>query len=393
MTDRQAQALCLRMAEASLSEATSTSRLGYRPALDGVRGLHFLIILVYHSSLYWWIEGIPLVVFVGGYLAVDSFFVLSGFLITTLLLEEWERNGTIKLSHFYMRRALRLLPALLAMLLVMGTYRYFSTNPNERIVIGNGMFGAFFYCANLMLTLGKDLGPFTHTWSLSLEEQFYVFWPTLVVLTLRRHWPRGLLVGVCVALIAATLVWRAMLWVHYHKGLGRMLYAPDTRFDSLLVGCLIGMIWSWRWVSNTPRIRKLGWWFACGGSLFVLWQYLRTDAPDPFLYAQGGFTWVAIGYAGLVWGLLEFPFKPLRYLFENRFIVWCGKTSYSLYLWHVPVIYFYKVKTGRWDAPIIIAAWLTVFLVSGTSYYALERPCLRLKRFFSSAENLPLTSR
>ena len=315
---------------------------------------------------------------------VDSFFILSGFLITTLLLDEWQRTGTIKLSHFYARRALRLLPALLVLLAVAAVYlRWFAT-PIEIKVNRDGMFGAFFYGANIMLTRGTEIAAFTHTWSLSLEEQFYVLWPPLVVLALKRHWSRQWLVAVCLGGIVASLVWRAVLWTHYHVSIGRLLYAPDTRFDSLLVGCLVGLLWYWRSVPDTPRARRWGWCASVGALLFLIWIYLRTDTLDPYLYGQGGFTWVALGYAFLLWGLLEYPLKPVRAVLENRFIVWCGKTSYSLYLWHVPVIYVFKMKVKTWgSAPTILLAWLLTFVIAGLSYYLIERPCLRLKRYFS----------
>src|ERR1051325_9449434 len=151
--------------------------LGYRRNLDGVRGLAILLVLINHSTLLG--DGF-------GFVGVNTFFVLSGFLITCLLTEEYEKSGRISLRDFYMRRALRLLPALVTMLIAFVIF-VFLTDPHKRAVreLHEALF-ALFYFSNWagILRIGRHIS-LAHTWSLSVEEQFYIVWPLILLLLLR----------------------------------------------------------------------------------------------------------------------------------------------------------------------------------------------------------------
>ena len=156
-------------------------RLGYQPALDGIRGVAIGGVLLSHAT------GIA-----GGALGVDMFFVLSGFLITTLLLQEWDADGAVSLRSFYVRRALRLLPALGAYVaVVLGMVVFGAASGllgrHALDVALTGAFGTVFYLSNFLKAAGLDLGLFTHMWSLAEEEQFYLLWPIALVLCLRRR--------------------------------------------------------------------------------------------------------------------------------------------------------------------------------------------------------------
>jgi len=212
--------------------------LGYRPPLDGLRGVSILAVMSYHIGL-----------IRGGFLGVDIFFVLSGFLITTLLMDEWARTGRISLRKFYARRALRLLPALVLLVVacdvtVMVIARLYWA-PESFMPVVFGMVYAsvvvFFYIGNFVMISGQTLWILGHTWSLSIEEQFYVLWPLCLWLLLRWARRRGFILPVLVLGIAASLLLKVAL-VRAHAPLTRVFFGLDTRFDELLIGVARGVI-------------------------------------------------------------------------------------------------------------------------------------------------------
>ncbi|MEO5951915.1 MAG: acyltransferase, partial [Chloroflexia bacterium] len=211
-------------------------RLGYRPALDGLRGVFILFVLTVHG-------GVPFMQ--GAALGVDGFFALSGFLITTLLLQEWRQNGSISLKRFYIRRALRLWPALFVMLGVFGLLTLLAIRGEGATATWRGILLSSLYSSNLDTVIFKDytigLGLMSHTWSLALEEQFYLLWPIvlmgLLALRLRGKW---------LAVSIGALVFTAPLWRFLLLSGGRsteLFYVGmNTRADALLVGCTLGAL-------------------------------------------------------------------------------------------------------------------------------------------------------
>ena len=222
--------------------------LSYIPALDGVRAVAILVTMGFHGGV---------LVSSGGFYGVDTFFALSGFLITSLLITEWQGTGTIRLVAFWARRARRLLPGLLVMLvgvavlariLVPGTYTHLRADS----------LATLFYAANWhFIAIGSNYfaqtgltSPLTHTWSLAVEEQFYLFWP-LIVLGVFARWrsTRALLV-VCVAGALASAAEMAML---YRPGdVNRLYYGTDTRAQSIMVGAALAVVLS-LWADRRRR--------------------------------------------------------------------------------------------------------------------------------------------
>src|SRR3989442_13537110 len=199
-------------------------RLGYRPALDGLRAVSVLAVMLHHSGL-----------LVGGWLGVDVFFALSGFLITTLLIEEHRRTGVIGLKRFYVRRALRLLPGLLALVIVVGVITIADPASVDLAAILLRLAAVLFYVANWAIMAGFGLYPFAHTWSLAIEEQFYALWPLALLVLLRYVRTRVVIVSIVGAGIAARILWRG---VRVPGGCVAWGYqAVDAPADSLLVGC------------------------------------------------------------------------------------------------------------------------------------------------------------
>jgi peptidoglycan/LPS O-acetylase OafA/YrhL len=195
----------------------------YEPALDGVRGVAILCVILHHARL------LP-----GGFLGVDAFFVLSGFLITSLLLQEWRTHRTISLRLFYERRALRLLPALAALLapallvlVLMATAGGAGADELRPLAQGIG-FGAF-YLANFARATGLGLGALAHLWSLAAEEQFYLVWPIVLLVCLRRGASPARVCVVLAALAALVAANRISLFATGGSSWDRLIASPDTR--------------------------------------------------------------------------------------------------------------------------------------------------------------------
>ena len=217
-------------------------KLGYRPALDGLRAVAVLAVLTYHAG---WIQG--------GFLGVDVFFTLSGFLITTLLCEEHARDGTIAIRRFYVRRARRLLPALVVLLLVCGGI-LFATMPSAFWpILGGYLLGVLSYGANWLIIYWRDLGVFGHTWSLAIEEQFYLAWPVLLLAAAATGpAPRWIVAGLVTA-AAGSLAWRLAL------ALARQRRSPGcTRARTRMpMGCCSARRWRC-WLHHRGGARSPG---------------------------------------------------------------------------------------------------------------------------------------
>ena len=380
------------VAKSSLIESEPTvagarpTPLGYRPSLDGLRAVCVLAVIIFHSTLVFRIVPYTrLHVMIGGFLGVDGFFVLSGFLITTLLVEEWEFAKEISLRRFYLRRALRLLPALALMVVVCSVYPVFWAKEGETGPIWLGIFGSLAYCSNILTSMNENLHMFVHTWSLSTEEQFYLVWPLALGGMLRAGWRRSVIVAVVAFGICAAAGWRAWLWLD-GAGLARVFYAPDTRADALLMGCLLGLLWSWKLLPTAPRWRLAFRCLAIVALLYLGFRMTGTIVEMQQLYL-GELTLIALAFALVILELVDRPSKPFAWALENRVMVWLGRVSYGLYLWHPPVMYFWRVYGPRHGVEgkiNVLAQAVTLLAVVAASFYLVEQPCLRLKRKFGA---------
>jgi peptidoglycan/LPS O-acetylase OafA/YrhL len=335
-------------------------RLGHRRALDGVRGLAILLVLLYHVSMS---------TFGGGFIGVDLFFVLSGFLITSLLLEEWRDTGSISLGSFYARRALRLLPALIVVLLAMIAVSALTEPPKAAAAMRTSALMTFFYSANWFLAFkAYPRGELSPTWSLSVEEQFYLVWPVLLVMLLRMGCSRRAIGGVVVALLLASAAARAFLWVTT-RDFERVMFGTDTHADGLLAGVLAALLVADGAApprTTTPIV------LAC------LAIFVPLGWPgDPSMFLGGFLAFNAAG-AVLVAGMVTSPWR----LFEWAPMVWMGRVSYGLYLWHFAAPWMLSrtgvsLGKGYWAAAVALT-----FAAAAASFYALERPLLKYKRRF-----------
>jgi peptidoglycan/LPS O-acetylase OafA/YrhL len=352
------------------------TRLGYRPELDGVRGVSILLVLGLHFIP----RFIP-----GGFFGVEVFFVLSGFLITSLLLQEWERNGSISLKDFYFRRALRLGPALLLYLLLLAGYAFVFLKRENAAQIYAGVLLTLSYVSNWVIALKPNYptGILAITWSLAVEEQFYLVWPlTLFFLLRKKASPRWIILLIVSGLLVIILH-RVMLL----KGgapFRRLYYATDARADGLMWGCLIGCLVSWGLMPKSRLFEISLKILAVIAALFLLYLMFTIKSSNPLLF-KGVFTAATLAITVVLTALIVWPSSPWFLILKFAPLVWIGRVSYGLYLWHWPVRGFVFGSTAQPSIGRIIVAVILSFVITSLSFYLVERPFLAWKKRFSHA--------
>ncbi len=381
---------------------TEPYRFRYVPALDGLRAVAVGLVLLFH---YPWQQNAffhpnP---YRGGFLGVDVFFVLSGFLITSLLLQEHEATGRVSLRNFYIRRALRLGPPIVVLVLIGIVAQFAFLEPGKRpswLGIG-AMLG---YFANWVQLWTNDPlgGLFGHTWSLAIEEQFYLFFPILFVVLLRLRLRRFGMVLVLLAGAAISAVWRIHLWGAafsspsfvdwYAKITGRALpelnpfsiwnrwyFGTDTRLDALLVGCAAAVLLHWFGPSISRNVRRMLLVLGCvaliGAGAIINEAFILSDwLPRwglPVLEVCIAIAVVALCLNPRSWPARFFAMTPL---------VWIGRRSYAIYLFHLLV--FNEMGYVEDHVPSYVWFWLNVAvlgIVAALSWRFLEQPFLKRK--------------
>ena len=348
---------------------------GQVPSWDGLRGVAVLIVFVAHMDV---ILPIPtLLVIPGATVSLDSFFVLSGFLITALLLREQGTIGTIGVGAFYRRRVLRLLPALYAMVLVNALFAYVTNqwgHTETPSILSVLFYYANYYSASASGPLSPKLAPgFQHLWSLSFEEQFYLIWPwvTIVALTIRTR--LRTVVIVLLSLIAFIAVRRGILFEDTHRWWS-LFYRTDIRADSILWGALLAHLWVRG--KDPKRGMRIAPWFAAAflvACLPIATQY------GAFVYA-GGFTAIDISCGILILALLNGNW-PGRRFFELKPFVALGIVSYAFYLWHLPVFFAVRYFDTHWpDWVRVVVATVVTLGFTTLSWFLIERPLMRWNR-------------
>lgn len=340
--------------------------IGYRPALDGLRAVAIVLVLWHHTRIALVPPRYSHVA--GGFLGVDVFFVLSGFLITNLLLERRERTGAIALWPFYRRRAVRLLPALLGFLAVDTLVAWvagWDMGDQVRTVLA-----ALFYVTNWAPTFHWELArDHVHLWTLAVEEQFYLGWPLALGLLVRlRSTLRAPAIAVAVLGVGA---WRLLLAVRYESVYPELYQRTDTRIDALLVGAGLAVLFQHGWRPTKGVAAGAG----LAGAAIVLFAVGNPAAFDPLFLYYGGFTFVAVGTAGVILAALEDGSIVQRWLARPAAVL-LGRASYSLYLWHVLVLVLVRDHVGGPTVLRIAVAWAASVAVAGASFALLERPVL-----------------
>ncbi len=349
-----------------------TLHLGYRPSLDGLRAFAVLVVMAHHAY-------VPF--FAGGAIGVDVFFVLSGFLITNLLLEEWQKTRDIRLRNFYIRRVLRLIPALVVFLTFIQVYVLAFLRGPRLWEMEKAIAAVIFYVANWMRAFKLvDMDVLAHTWSLSMEEQFYFVWPFALLLLLRVRLGQPWILRLLAFTIVLIAFRRAWMWVHL-AGIDRIYNGSDTRADELLTGCALAVWLQLEWLPRGFFRSILRFLVGLAGLLILAVIARPLSAGSMYTF---GLPAIELSIAIVIVGLLSGVAMPLQKLFELRPFVWVGRLSYGLYLWHVPII----GRAGGWRflGPFRIVVGLALtFAVAVLSYYFVELRFLKLKEQFASA--------
>jgi peptidoglycan/LPS O-acetylase OafA/YrhL len=381
---------------ASVGGETLTPARERWSALDGLRGLALLAVAAFHTM-----PSVP-----GGFLGVDLFFVLSGFLITFLLVREHQKFGSIRLRRFYLRRALRLCPALWGLLLIFGLATLALGTRHDVDLLRATVPSVLLYFFNWQLVYSTR--PVTqsllHLWSLAIEDQFYLVWPvllaSLLALRVRRRW--------ILALVLAAVVAPAFLRAGLEPLPGaldsghaaqRLYFGTDCRADSLFAGCFVGLLAGWRLGPKTWWTRIALQWAAWPLAAVVLFHFLAcSGGPGArmhfYLYYRGGFTIMAIVVALLIAALIWSPPARLSYFLEAPGLRWVGAVSYGAYLWNWPIV---MVLCGPTWPPFIsrnaiLFAWAGTLGAGALSHYYLEAPFLRLKHRWERGRAAPVAA-
>ena len=370
-------------AVADVARAERTISLGYHPALDGLRGLALVAIIVYHSQVGW----AP-----GAFLSVSTFFTLSGFLITGLLLIEHRRTGHVSLGGFWSRRLRRLMPASTAAILAIVVGAWILGDSTQLARLRGDAFAALGYVANWRFIAAGDRygasfaspSPFTHFWTLAIEEQFYLVLPALVTLVLAVfRGSRRALACVLGALIAASLAWAHILLSH-GVSLDRLYWGTDVRVVEFLSGSLLALAWTYRPEALQGRARQTV--NAIGGlglvAMLVLWA--TADFHNRTVYS-GGLAAYSLLTLAVILAAIQ-PGSGVQRVLAFRPLAWVGVVSYGAYLAHFPILTWIDAHT-RISAPARLLVALPITLVvAGVSAHYLERP-IRTRRRLSGSRS------
>ncbi|MDP9736955.1 acyltransferase family protein [Curtobacterium sp. 260] len=336
--------------------------MSHRWGLDGVRGIAVLLVVLAHTTTKT----------LGGGVGVTIFFVLSGFLITSLLLKELDATGRINLGSFYARRALRLFPALLTVLAATPLLMLVTNDPRlHEYPLWALLTGL--YLMDYARAVGLPETPLGHTWSLGVEEQFYLIWPVALILAflgLRRN-PRAFIVVVGIITLAA-MVWRLLApsvvssdWTSY---------SLDTNAFPLLLGCFMATLsWAGVRLPSGPAVI----WSTLGALAAITCSTIAIDAKYMWDYYP-------MAAAVIAAFLIPAASDVSRSFLVARPLTWLGKVSYALYLWHFVLLKIEYQGDEPRSVGLRVALALTSIALAWASWHAVEKPCLRLKRHFEN---------
>lgn len=349
----------------------------YIPALDGLRALAVIAVVIYHMNA---------TALQSGLLGVTIFFVLSGYLITGLLIREWSTTKKINLPQFWLRRVRRLFPAIVFVLLgtivLTGVFA-----PDMLTKLRNDIVAALLFFTNWWyifqdVSYFEAMGapsPVTHFWSLAIEEQFYLIWPPLLLLLLskrvkKRHIQLGLLVTAIASAAAMAILYSPQ------ADPSRVYYGTDTRAFSLLIGAFLAFEFPPARVNGhgrqgfTARDRKIALGVGSAALAGILVMMVAVNGYSPFLY-YGGIALLSLLTGALIITLADGR-SPLARFFALRPLVWIGKLSYSIYLWHYPLLLLMNPRNFTGETPwfAYVGQALVILAVSAISYYVVETP-------------------
>jgi peptidoglycan/LPS O-acetylase OafA/YrhL len=357
--------------------------MGYQPGLDGLRAISVIAVILYHAGFGW---------MHGGFLGVEVFFVVSGYLITSLLLEEKESTGGVRLSQFWLRRARRLLPALFAVLIAIGVWVAVFGTAQQQSDMHRDYLPGIFYFANWGQIFGGaqyfgNFSPLRHLWSLAVEEQWYLLWPIAFVLLTRRNARPGDSGRSILALAGVVMVltwWLAGPSALTSDRTNFLYLSTLTRSSGLLLGA--GAAFLWRpWKARNAASSRAGGLLSVAGlvaAMLLVFAFTSTHLTDRSIYR---WQLAAVSLLSLVViAVVVHPAASVaRSFFGSRWLVALGKRSYGLYLWSWPIMVICGAYVGSWNR-FIMAMSLTI-VVAEFSYLYIETPIRKgaLSRWFA----------
>ena len=346
------------------------------PGLDGIRGLAVVGVVAFHLGFRW---------ARGGYLGVDTFLVLSGYLITSGLLGEHRKRGRIHLGAFWARRARRLTPALLAVIAACAIYAATTALPDEAQSLRYDALASLGFVSNWRYVLssqgyfGQSAAPslLRHTWSLGVEAQLYLVWPLIVVAVVGRRGHRAL-AFVAAGLAAASVAWGVAL-TPAHGDISRAYYGTDTRAAAFLAGAAIAGWLSGRGPVKRGTGRALTVLALAGlGASTLLWATLGGSSPWLF---RGGLAGAALATAAVIAAVVCLPVGRLARSLSLPPVRLLGRVSYGIYLWHWPLILWLDHRrTGLSGASLLMLRLGAIAFATALSWLVIERPVLGLSR-------------
>jgi peptidoglycan/LPS O-acetylase OafA/YrhL len=341
------------------------------PALDGLRAFAVLTVMAAHLN--------DPHFFAGGGLGVDVFFVISGFLITSILLGEQDKRGRVGFGAFYARRALRLFPALVVVLAVVAVV----CATDSHIFLAHetlaGIPWIVLYAGNWLRAFSHaaSLGVLGHTWSLAVEEQFYLIWPVIFVFGIGRIGDRRRAAALLVSAALAVMAYRAVVLAHGWS-INRVSNGSDTHCDGLLLGCALAL-----WLTSgaevvMPRVSAVL--TVISGAMLVA---IMLAVKDSTVLEGVGYPVAEVATVGTIWNLVTSPLRPLEWILAKPPVLWIGRRSYGLYLWHYPI---YGLLAGGpgvpprdWPGALILS-----FAAAALSFRFVEQPFLNRKQRFET---------
>ncbi|WP_317891280.1 acyltransferase family protein [Paenibacillus oceani] len=319
----------------------------YMPGLDGLRALSVLAVIAYHMNVSW----AP-----GGLLGVAVFFTLSGYLITDQLVAQWQTTKRIDFAGFWMRRIRRLMPAMFVMLAVVGAWLLLFDRGRLASLQGDFVSVALyfnnwwliFHQVSYFESFGPP-SPLGHLWSIAIEEQFYLIWPILLLVLLRVTKQRGKLMIFILLGAAASTIAMAMIYVPGSDP-SRVYYGTDTRAFALLIGAALAVAWPSRSLSAavSDKSRLVLDILGGAGLLAIVWLIWKTNEYDSLLY-HGGLALFSV-LTAVVTAVLAHPASRVAKVMGSKPLRWIGVRSYSLYLWHFPVMILMSPSGSADDA-------------------------------------------
>ena len=344
----------------------------YLTGLDGLRAVAVIAIIIYHLNPLW----LP-----GGFLGVDTFFVISGYLITSLLIHEYQSKGTIDLGAFWIRRIKRLIPAVFFLISVVILYTLFF-EPQIIKTIKHDSIAAFFYVSNWWYIFEEtsyfeagEPKPLMHLWSLAIEEQFYIIWPIVFLVLLKVKKLHKYIPYIIIGITMVSLGLMIYFMVPNMDN-SRVYFGTDTRAHTILLGVLLAFVWPpFNLKTETPKRYQRIIDITGVTSLIILILFMIfTKDYSNWLYAGGLFLVTLLTLPAIAASV--HPTSKLGHALSNPIMLWIGTRSYSLYLWHYPIIVFMNMHyvAGQIPLHIIVLQVVLTCIAAELSFRFVETP-------------------